>query len=96
MSAYTQHRDESIFPDPTKFDPERFIGPEGLKRAGYLVPFSAGSTGCLGKSLAYAEMYICIGRLVRHYDMTLHDCEEKDIRIDCVYFAGEFALGRED
>lgn len=65
------------------------MGPEGLKIAGYLVPFSAGSTGCLGKSLAYAEIYIVLGRLFRNYELSIYECDETDICKENIYFAGK-------
>lgn len=49
MSGYTQHRDESIFPNAGKFDPERWMGPEGKALEKHLIAFSAGSMGCMGK-----------------------------------------------
>ena len=37
---------ERIYPNPRKFDPERWIGHPELKR--YFVPFAKGSRGCMG------------------------------------------------
>ena len=46
------HKDENVYPDPDKFDPERFA--EGSlisdKRSPFdFIPFSAGSRNCIGK-----------------------------------------------
>lgn len=50
LVPYTLHRNEDTFPEPEKFDPERFsienkrkIGPYGY------IPFSAGYRNCIGK-----------------------------------------------
>jgi cytochrome P450 len=71
-------QDPSIFPQPHEFIPERWLGPEQrcdryrdypfpepryAKK--FLVPFSRGSRACLGMNLAYAEIYLTIGTLLR-------------------------------
>lgn len=50
MTIYHILRDPRIFPEPTKFNPERWlIGQEELRKLEkYLVPFSKGGLGCLG------------------------------------------------
>lgn len=50
MSTYFVHMDESIFPHPDRFDPERWIraANEGVRLDHYLVSFSKGSRMCVG------------------------------------------------
>jgi cytochrome P450 len=45
------HADASIFPEPDKFIPERWLNEDGTARKeleGYLLSFSKGSRQCLG------------------------------------------------
>jgi cytochrome P450 family 135 len=53
------HRDPAVFPDPDRFDPERFRSGrarfEDLADAAYL-PFGGGTRRCLGEPLAHAEI----------------------------------------
>lgn len=47
---FTLHKDETIFPEPLEFKPERWLEPEGdSERNRMFFAFSQGSRGCLGK-----------------------------------------------
>jgi cytochrome P450 len=55
-SQWVIHRDARLFPDPARFDPDRFL-PErraALPRLAYF-PFGAGPRICLGEGFAWAE-----------------------------------------
>ncbi|KPI35283.1 putative sterigmatocystin biosynthesis monooxygenase STCB [Cyphellophora attinorum] len=55
--AWTIHRDPTIFPEPEKFDPGRFVkhGLQGQQKVAFH-PFGAGTRICLGLHLAYMEL----------------------------------------
>ena len=48
MSAYYQHRDPNIFPQPDKFVPERWLKDVTPAMKKNYIPFSKGSRHCLG------------------------------------------------
>lgn len=71
MSAWMIHRNEDAFPDPGKFDPERWLGksPEELRfMEKCYIPFSRGSRSCLGQNLAMCELYVGLGTIFRRFD----------------------------
>ncbi|KAL0632831.1 hypothetical protein Q9L58_008259 [Maublancomyces gigas] len=79
MSAYYMHKDEVVFPEPAKFNPERWIGPDARSLEKFLVPFSKGSRACLGINLAYCELFLIVGSIFRKYDLEIYDTSEADI-----------------
>jgi len=54
------HHDETIFPNPEAFLPDRWILEDSSRLDKYLVSFSKGSRVCVGMNLAWAELYLCI------------------------------------
>ncbi|KAK6506339.1 hypothetical protein TWF506_011257 [Arthrobotrys conoides] len=73
MSAHLMHMNADIYPDPHKFDPERWMNsdPASLQEK-YFVPFSKGSRGCIGMNLAWAEMITAMAATFRRYRLSLH------------------------
>ncbi|KAK7995695.1 hypothetical protein PG990_014468 [Apiospora arundinis] len=77
MSLMALHRDEAVFPDPTRFRPERWVddvegdddGRRRLER--YFAPFSRGTRICAGMHLAWAELYLTVAMLVSQFDFEL-------------------------
>ncbi len=47
MQAYTNHRDPHVYPEPDKFNPERWFEPTADMKANF-IPFSAGPRACIG------------------------------------------------
>ncbi|KAL2181595.1 cytochrome P450 [Thermothelomyces heterothallicus CBS 202.75] len=82
--AYSVHRiDQSVFPRPDAFEPERWLEPEGdAERKRLFFAFANGGRGCVGKHLALAEMKMLL-RAVYSTFTTLPDAsmtaEEMDM-----------------
>lgn len=84
MTSLIQHMDPRIFPDPYKFNPDRWLeNPLLLK---YLISFTRGSRQCLGINLAHAELYLCVKGVFGNVDMQLKDTTEADVTCTADYF----------
>ncbi|RKP33988.1 cytochrome P450, partial [Dimargaris cristalligena] len=62
MSAY--HRGPE-WEDPHTFNPDRFLGVEGEKNVTKLMTFSSGPHQCIGKNLAYMELFSVLATMLR-------------------------------
>ena len=59
MNIFLLHRDETVFPNPDKFDPDRFLPENKLDDPYSYMPFSAGSRNCIGKLTLYGNNFYC-------------------------------------
>jgi cytochrome P450 len=61
-SIYLTHRRPDLWPDPERFDPERFLGTQPSPHAFF--PFGGGDRRCLGAAFATYEMKIVLARVL--------------------------------
>ena len=72
MSPWVVHRDATYFPDPERFDPDRWRAERqnGRPRFAYF-PFGGGSRGCMGESFAWMEGILVLSVISRRWRLRL-------------------------
>jgi len=72
MSQFVTHRDARFFPDPLRFDPERFTPEARLRRTKLTYfPFGAGVRQCIGESFSWMEGVLLLATLAQKWKLTL-------------------------
>ncbi|XP_035899972.1 probable cytochrome P450 4d14 [Anopheles stephensi] len=65
---YALQNDPELYPDPARFDPERFSEEASAKRPPYsYIPFSVGSRNCIGQRYAMLEVKTMLVKLLANY-----------------------------
>lgn len=72
ISQYVLHRDPRFFPDPLRFDPERWTPEAKEARPQYAYfPFGGGARRCIGEGFAWMEGTLIIAAIARRWRMRL-------------------------
>ncbi|KAL3459232.1 cytochrome P450 [Aspergillus heterothallicus] len=81
---YTVHRlDTGIFPDPDRFNPDRWMEEKGAaERNRLFFAFSTGGRGCTGRNLAMVEMKILLREVYERFRTTVAPDMDGSMDID--------------
>ncbi len=74
FSIYNIHHHPDLWPQPDRFNPERFLTSESRRFA--FMPFGAGERVCIGNHFAMTESLLLLSMIVQHHDMQLLDDRE--------------------
>jgi cytochrome P450 family 135 len=73
------HSRADLYPEPKKFKPERFLGPNGPDTYTWL-PFGGGTRRCLGASFALTEMRIALRRVLERTALRPASAEREKVQ----------------
>jgi len=81
------HYDEEYFPNPKKFDPERFTEEEKSNRHPYTyLPFGEGPRFCIAHQFANLEMRICFVEMLRNFRFSVAPETDLSLQLDTKAF----------
>ncbi|XP_055845467.1 probable cytochrome P450 4s3 [Episyrphus balteatus] len=67
--AFVVHRSEKHFPEPERFNPERFLVDESNMHPYSFIGFSAGPRNCIGQKFAMLELKVTLANVLRAYEL---------------------------
>jgi cytochrome P450 len=72
LSPYIVHRDERFWPDPLRFDPDRFTAEAKAARPRFAYfPFGAGARSCIGEPFAWMEGVLLLATIGQRWRLRL-------------------------
>lgn len=83
MSQYITHRDPRFYPEPERFDPDRWLPDAAVARPKFAYfPFGGGTRICIGEHFAWMEGVLVLATLgqnfrLRHVGATKPDIEPR-------------------
>ena len=76
LGIYALHHDPAFWPDPERFDPERFAAGRSAGRDRWqFLPFGGGPRSCVGQHFAMLEATLALASIMRKVEVTARDSE---------------------
>lgn len=82
IPTYAIHHDPDFYPDPYKFDPERFTNDKIQTKNNYtFIPFGEGPRMCIGNRFAMMQMKMCLSMVLHNFELSVTEDTPVPIKI---------------
>ncbi|ORX63773.1 cytochrome P450 [Linderina pennispora] len=71
ISVFACQRNPRTWDNPNVFDPKRFLGTDSAEKLKDVLTFSSGVRVCIGRNLAWVEIYTVLANILRRYNFSL-------------------------
>jgi len=72
LSPWVMHHQAEYFPDPLRFDPERWKDDTNASKMAFrYIPFGAGPRNCIGEGFAWAEAILILASVLQQWEIQL-------------------------
>ncbi|GBM26736.1 Cytochrome P450 3A25 [Araneus ventricosus] len=79
IPVVAMHRDSNLWPDPERFDPDRFTTEAKTERDPYsYLPFGAGPRNCVGMRFALMQIKVCLALIIANFK--INRCSETKVK----------------
>ena len=79
-AIYVVHRRPDVYPEPARFDPTRFLGPDPQGGTYTWIPFGGGVRRCLGAAFALMELRVVLAEVAAAVEATAAEPELEQTR----------------
>ncbi|MCV7278734.1 cytochrome P450 [Mycolicibacterium flavescens] len=77
------HANADVFPDPQRFDPERFLG---TRTPTAWIPFGGGTRRCIGAAFANVEMDVVLRTVLAHFTIETDNAPDEKVHFRGIAF----------
>lgn len=88
LPIWAIHLDKEFYPDPNRFNPDRFSEEDGghsvryYQEKGVFLPFGDGPRACIGRRIGLLQVKRALVEIVKNYDFTVNSKTVLPIKID--------------
>ncbi|RJE27123.1 Cytochrome p450 [Aspergillus sclerotialis] len=73
VGVFSVHHNPTYYPNPFRFDPDRWLTDGSRETRAAFMPFSIGTRSCIGKGLAQAEILVTLANIIWRFEFKAAD-----------------------
>ncbi|KAF8764661.1 Cytochrome P450 2J1 like protein [Argiope bruennichi] len=76
QNFYSCHHDPSVYDEPEKFDPSRYIPKDGKRKAEPPIMFGVGKRSCIGEGYVMMQVFLLLATIIQNFHLSLPEGEK--------------------